>query len=42
VDAFWLMAALAFSSVIVVLVFHHPDRDRLGKSAEHVNVKKRK
>jgi nitrate/nitrite transporter NarK len=39
VDAFWLMAALAFSSVIVVLVFHHPDRDRLGKSAEHVNVK---
>jgi hypothetical protein len=38
VDAFWLMAALAFSSVIVV-VFHHPDRDRLGKSAEHVNVK---
>jgi ACS family hexuronate transporter-like MFS transporter len=28
VDAFWLMAALAFSSVLVVLVFHHPDRDR--------------
>jgi MFS family permease len=28
VDAFWLMAGLAFSSVIVVLVFHHPDRDR--------------
>ena len=28
VDAFWLMAGLAFSSVIVVLIFHHPDRDR--------------
>jgi MFS transporter, ACS family, hexuronate transporter len=28
VDAFWLMVALAFSSVLVVLVFHHPDRDR--------------
>ena len=27
-DAFWLMVALAFSSVIVVLVLHHPDRDR--------------
>jgi predicted MFS family arabinose efflux permease len=27
-DAFWLMAGLAFLSVIVVLVFHHPDRDR--------------
>jgi hypothetical protein len=28
VDAFWLMAGLAFLSVIVVLVFHDPDRDR--------------
>ena len=28
VDAFWLMAGLAFSSVIVVLIFHRPDRDR--------------
>jgi len=28
VDAFWLMAALALLSVIVVLVFHDPDRDR--------------
>ena len=28
VDAFWLMAGLSFSSVIVVLNFHHPDRDR--------------
>jgi nitrate/nitrite transporter NarK len=27
-DAFWLMAGLAFLSVIVVLAFHHPDRDR--------------
>ena len=25
-DAFWLMAALSLSSVLVVLVFHHPDR----------------
>ena len=24
--AFWLMAALSLSSVVVVLVFHHPDR----------------
>ncbi|HKB58895.1 MAG TPA: MFS transporter [Gallionellaceae bacterium] len=24
--AFWLMAALALSSVVVVLLFHHPDR----------------
>jgi MFS transporter, ACS family, hexuronate transporter len=30
VDAFWLMAALAFLSVIVVLVFHRPDRDQLS------------
>jgi hypothetical protein len=28
VDAFWLMTGLAFSPVIVVLIFHHPDRDR--------------
>jgi MFS family permease len=27
VDAFWLMAGLALLSVIVVLFFHHPDRD---------------
>ena len=30
VDAFWLMAALAFLSVIVVLAFHRPDHDRLA------------
>jgi nitrate/nitrite transporter NarK len=27
-DAFLLMAALALSSVLAVLLFHHPDRDR--------------
>ncbi len=27
-DCFLLMAALAFSSVILVLLFHHPDRDK--------------
>jgi predicted MFS family arabinose efflux permease len=27
-DGFWLMAGLALSSVLVVLLFHHPDRDR--------------
>jgi MFS family permease len=27
-DGFLLMAALALSSVLVVLVFHHPDKDR--------------
>jgi nitrate/nitrite transporter NarK len=27
-DGFLLMTALALSSVIVVLLFHHPDRDR--------------
>ncbi len=27
-DCFILMATMAFSSVIVVLAFHHPDRDR--------------
>lgn len=30
VDAFWLMATLALLSVIGVLVFHHPDQDRIG------------
>jgi MFS transporter, ACS family, hexuronate transporter len=29
-DAYWLMSTLAFLSVIVVLVFHNPDRDRRG------------
>jgi ACS family hexuronate transporter-like MFS transporter len=29
-DGFLLMAALAASSVLLVLVFHNPDRDRLG------------
>ena len=28
-DAFLLMAALALSSVVVVALFHHPDRDRV-------------
>jgi len=27
-DGFFLMAGLALSSVLVVLLFHHPDRDR--------------
>ena len=27
-DGFLLMTALALSSVLVVLLFHHPDRDR--------------
>ena len=27
-DSFLLMAGLALSSVLVVLLFHHPDRDR--------------
>ena len=30
VDGFLLMAALALSSVLVVLLFHHPDQDREG------------
>ena len=30
VDALWLMAALALLSVVVVLLFHHPDHDRIG------------
>jgi MFS transporter, ACS family, hexuronate transporter len=30
VDGFLLMTALALSSVLVVLLFHHPDRDREG------------
>jgi MFS transporter, ACS family, hexuronate transporter len=25
-NAFWLLALLALSSVIVVILFHHPDR----------------
>ncbi len=29
-DGFLLMTALALSSVLVVLLFHHPDRDREG------------
>lgn len=33
VDAFWLMAGLAFLSVIVVLLFHHPDQDRVEQAA---------
>jgi len=32
VDGFLLMAALALSSVLVVLLFHHPDRDRQTRS----------
>ena len=32
VGAFWLMAGLAFVSVLVVLAFHHPDRDRLKQT----------
>ena len=33
--AFWLMAGLALSSVLVVLLFHHPDRaPRLTKSVD--------
>ena len=28
IDGFLLMAVLALSSVVVVLLFHHPDRDR--------------
>lgn len=32
-DAFWLMAALSLSSVIVVLVFHQPDHARRLESA---------
>ncbi len=29
-DGFWLMAALGASSVVLVLAFHHPDRDRVA------------
>jgi len=32
VSAFWLMAGLAFASVLVVLCFHDPDRDRLKQT----------
>ena len=31
-DGFFLMAGLALSSVLVVLMFHHPDRDRQSAS----------
>ncbi|MCI0183777.1 MFS transporter [Sulfoacidibacillus ferrooxidans] len=27
-NAFWLLAVLSFSSVVVVLLFHHPDKQR--------------
>jgi hypothetical protein len=31
---FWLMFGLAISSVVVVLLFHHPDRSaKLGQHA---------
>jgi ACS family hexuronate transporter-like MFS transporter len=33
VDAFLLMAVLAFLSVIVVLVFNRPDDDRIGRTS---------
>jgi ACS family hexuronate transporter-like MFS transporter len=33
VDGFLLMTGLALSSVLVVLLFHHPDRDREGAIA---------
>jgi nitrate/nitrite transporter NarK len=33
VDGFLLMAGLALSSVLAVLLFHHPDRDRETASA---------
>jgi hypothetical protein len=32
-DGFLLMTGLALSSVLVVLLFHHPDRDREGAIA---------
>ena len=32
-DGFLLMAVLALSSVLVVLAFHHPDRDRAATAA---------
>ena len=32
-DCFLLMAGLALSSVLIVLSFHHPDRDREGATA---------
>ena len=31
-DGFLLMTALALSSVLVVILFHHPDRDREGSA----------
>jgi MFS transporter, ACS family, hexuronate transporter len=34
VDGFLLMTALALSSVLVVLLFHHPDRDRQNAALE--------
>jgi ACS family hexuronate transporter-like MFS transporter len=33
-DGFLLMTALALSSVLVVLLFHHPDRDREGPAPQ--------
>jgi nitrate/nitrite transporter NarK len=33
-DGFLLMTGLALSSVLVVLLFHHPDRDREGRSSQ--------
>jgi ACS family hexuronate transporter-like MFS transporter len=32
VDGFLLMTAIALSSVLVVLLFHHPDGDREDKA----------
>lgn len=33
-DGFLLMTALALSSVLVVLLFHHPDRDRMARAPQ--------
>ena len=35
VDGFLLMAGLALSSVLAVLLFHHPDRDREAADRRH-------
>ena len=39
-DGFWLMAGLALSSVLVVLVFHHPDSDREEASTPQTSAVK--
>ncbi len=38
VNAFWLLAILALSSVVVVVLFHHPERSRKLSELESLEV----